>query len=425
MPSDEQLVQDYSVIKTCGSEDAARDSLQLLKSAIDSGNLSLLNRDLHDEPFMRILKAIGIFGKLMNLLPMRTSVLPIKEVNFSGNVLLMPTSQAFTGAPEVSARSLQPLQLAVQFVRVSTDARAIFFENCNLQGTTHDKDDKVEQEVIRLVKKFGAGKESRYARELSLAGNKFESEFAKKLIEAAYWERGRHPDKEHPPKLFLNLRRNRIRNARKVIEELKAGQTAGGAVDVASAEESEQAQDKALIVVDMDDQVDRSVTPIKGNRERLIDRDPPRRSSPLPPCRSSPPPKYSRSPSPRGSCRRQPSPSRSFSRRRDVSQTGGGARRRSRSRQVHNRGGPRDGGIARRQRGGAARGGRSPPEAYSEGDSRNPTPPRGGRGPRRMRRRRARREPSPLLSEDSRDESRPRSHNHGDGGRRQRRRRRH
>merc|ERR1719436_178657 len=108
---------------------------------------------------MRIIKAVGIISKMQGLLPRRTSVLPITEVDVSGNNLLTLTPHPFTGTPELSAKSLQPLQLTVQFVRVSTDAKVVRMENCNLQGTTHDKDDKVEQEVIRLVNKFGPGKD--------------------------------------------------------------------------------------------------------------------------------------------------------------------------------------------------------------------------------------------------------------------------
>merc|ERR1719464_2483726 len=222
------------------------------------------------------------------------------EVDLSGNGLVTLTPHAVTGTPEVSQRSLQPLQLTVQFVRVSTDAKVIRLDNCNLQGTSHDKDDKIEQEVIRLVKKFGAGKEARYAKEVSLAGNKFEGDFAKKVIEAAFWERVRHPDKDNLPRLHLDLR---------------AGQNAGGAIRVAGADEPEDVREKALIVVDLSDQVDRSVTPIRGQRVTAVERTrqerqtrPPspakrspslRRASPPPP-RQDPAPRYTRSPSRRG-----------------------------------------------------------------------------------------------------------------------------
>jgi len=307
VPSDEELLKDYSVLKTCVSKEVAQDALAVFNKAINTGTLSMADRDLSDEAFMRMLKAVGIFGKLKNMLPNRTSVLPITEVDLSGNNLVTFTPHAVLGTPEVSQRSLQPLQLTVQFVRVSTDAKIIRLEHCNLQGTSHDKDDKIEQEVIRLVKKFGAGREARFATEVSLAGNKFESDFTKKIIEAAYWERARHPDKDNLPRLHLNLRRNRIRTPRKVVEELRAGQNAGGTILVASVEEPANIREKALIVVDLADQVDRSVTPIKGQRivagerarndrhMRLV--SPARRASPRRPSRRfSPPARRSMSP---------------------------------------------------------------------------------------------------------------------------------
>lgn len=271
-PPDKEILADHSVITVCGSAEVARDALTVLNEALETGRLNLVQRDLADEALMKVIKAVGIIAKLKNLLPRRTSVLPITEVDISGNNLLVLTPHPFTGALELSAKSLQPLQLAVQFVRVSTDVKVVRFENCNLQGTTHDKDDKVEQELIRLVKKFGAGKDARYAREVSVAGNKFEAEFAKKIIEAAYWERARAPDKEHPPKLHLDLRKNRIQSPLQLLDELRAGKNAGGTISVAAASDPEHAREKALIVVDVDDQEDRSVTPMRGGHVSAVER---------------------------------------------------------------------------------------------------------------------------------------------------------
>lgn len=53
----------------------------------------------------------------------------------------------------------------------------------------HDKEDIIELEVVRLVKKFGAGKNARYAEHVSLAGNGFGVEFLRRIVEGAYWER--------------------------------------------------------------------------------------------------------------------------------------------------------------------------------------------------------------------------------------------
>mmetsp|Transcript_67792 Transcript_67792/g.201693 ORF Transcript_67792/g.201693 Transcript_67792/m.201693 type:complete len:445 (-) Transcript_67792:104-1438(-) len=300
MPVDDtvekEILADESLLKVCGnSPEVAADSLELLNRALQAGKLSLAERKLADESFMRVIKAIGIIAKAKNLLPRRTSVLPITEVDIGGNTLLTLTPHPLTGAPELSTKSLQPLQLAVQFVRVSTDARVVRLDGCSLQGTSHDKDDKVEQEVIRLVKKFGAGKDARYAREVSLRGNKFEAEFAKKIIEAAYWERARDPDKENPPRLLLDLRRNRIRCPQQMVDELRAGRNAGGSISVATTEDPVGERDKALIVVDLKDQLDRSVTPVRGLREPVVR---PPRPSPARQCSGSP------------AARRQPSPRR-------------------------------------------------------------------------------------------------------------------
>lgn len=417
VPTDEELVKDYSVLKTCVSEEVARDALGVLNKAIETSKLSLADRDLSDEAFMRVVKAIGIFAKLKNMLPTRTSVLPVTEVDLSGNSLMTFTPHAVLGTPEVSQRSLQPLQLTVQFVRVSTDAKVIRLENCNLQGTSHDKDDKIEQEVIRLVKKFGAGKEARYAQEVSLAGNKFEGEFAKKIIEAAYWERVRHPDKDNPPKLHLDLRKNRIRTPQKLVEELRAGQNAGGAILVAGAEEPSDVREKALIVVDLADQVDRSVTPVRGQRITAVERPRVERQMrpPTPVPRRSPTP-ASRAPSPPRPSRQGRSISRSASKKPGC---GRGRRHRAGSGcgRLHNS-------RSRSRRRGRRR------RASCSSDSRNscsPSPaPRAHAGGRRRRRRRRRpraKSPSDSRVSNSRSPS-PRRGSRGGGGGGKRRRRR-
>eukprot|EP00429_Kryptoperidinium_foliaceum_P067864 CAMPEP_0176057996 /NCGR_PEP_ID=MMETSP0120_2-20121206/28891_1 /TAXON_ID=160619 /ORGANISM="Kryptoperidinium foliaceum, Strain CCMP 1326" /LENGTH=330 /DNA_ID=CAMNT_0017391515 /DNA_START=64 /DNA_END=1052 /DNA_ORIENTATION=- len=290
--SDEELVKDHSVLNTCGTEETARDAIEILNKALQRNCLSLKGKDLCDEAFMRVIKAISIFAKLKKLLPTRTSVLPIEEVDVSGNNLCVFTAHPIQGTPEVSQRTLQPLQLIVQFIRVSTDAKVIRMEDCGLQGTSHDKDDKIEQEVIRLVKKFGAGKEARYAKEVSLSGNKFETDFAKKIIEAAFWERIRHPDKDNMPKLRLDLTRNRIRAPDRVIEELRAGQNAGGAINVARVDEPEEIRAKALIVVDLSQQVNRSLTPMRSTYLPTA-----KRSGQDRPPQRSPPPRRGGSPS--------------------------------------------------------------------------------------------------------------------------------
>lgn len=273
--TDEQLLKHDSVIATCGSEDVASDALKVLNSALETNRFSIHERNLADDVFMKTIKVVGIYAKLKGLLPKRTSVLPISDVDFSGNQLLCLTPSPMNGTLELSKRSLEPIQLAVQFVRTSTEARIISFEDCNLQGTTHDKEDKVEQELIRLVKKFGAG-QARFAREVSFAGNKFEAEFAKRCVEAAFWERQRSGDQE---KLLLDFRRNRIRNAERFLEELRAGKNAGGAISVAAADDPAEVRDKALIIVDVSDQVDRDVSPLRGApSSRPIGRQPQQRA---------------------------------------------------------------------------------------------------------------------------------------------------
>lgn len=383
--SDKELVSDASVLKTCGTEEVARDSLDILNKALESKRLSLRGRDLIDEAFMRVVKVIGIYSKLKRLMPTRTSVLPVQEVDFSGNPLITCTANPLNGAPEVSARSRQPLELAVQFIRVSTDARVVALEDCGLQGSSHDKDDKVEQEVIRLVKKFGAGKEARYAREVSLAGNKFEAEFAKRIIEAAYWERIRHPDKDQLPKLLLDLRRNRIRNPDRVLDALREGKNAGGSINVCAADASEEKRREALIIVDFGDQVDRSVSPMRVVRQTVIEKRPPDRPrsgarSPAGPGRS--PSRRNRGRSPSGGSKRSRSRSRGGS--------GGRARSRSRSRSRSDRGKKRRGRSRSRKRS-ASRGRKRSASAASDYSdySRSPTPRRrrgGGGGGRRRRR---------------------------------------
>eukprot|EP00406_Dinophysis_acuminata_P058040 CAMPEP_0179279358 /NCGR_PEP_ID=MMETSP0797-20121207/36072_1 /TAXON_ID=47934 /ORGANISM="Dinophysis acuminata, Strain DAEP01" /LENGTH=197 /DNA_ID=CAMNT_0020987983 /DNA_START=69 /DNA_END=659 /DNA_ORIENTATION=+ len=179
-PSDEAILSDQSVTTVCGTDEVARVALEVLTEGVETGVFDLSRRDLNDEGLLKTVKAVGIIAKLKNLMPRRTSILPITEVDVSNVDIVVPTPHPITGTPKLGERALQPLQLLVQFCRVMTDVKVVRLENCNLQGTTHDRDDKVEQELVRLVKKFGASKDARYAREVSLAGNKLESDFAKK-----------------------------------------------------------------------------------------------------------------------------------------------------------------------------------------------------------------------------------------------------
>eukprot|EP00406_Dinophysis_acuminata_P006210 CAMPEP_0179226636 /NCGR_PEP_ID=MMETSP0797-20121207/8913_1 /TAXON_ID=47934 /ORGANISM="Dinophysis acuminata, Strain DAEP01" /LENGTH=268 /DNA_ID=CAMNT_0020933665 /DNA_START=69 /DNA_END=872 /DNA_ORIENTATION=+ len=250
-PSDEAILSDQSVTTVCGAE-IARVALKALGEGLETGTFDLSRRDLTDESLMKTVKAVGIIAKLKNLMPRRTSILPITEVDVSNVDIVVPTPHPITGTPKLGERSLQPLQLLVQFCRVMTDVKVVRLENCNLQGTTHDKDDKVEQEIIRLVKKFGTSKDARYAREVSLAGNKLESEFAKKIIEAAYWERARAGEKGSPPRLYINLSRNNIKSPMQLLEELREGRNAGGSIHVAASTDPRDIRDKAIIVVQID-----------------------------------------------------------------------------------------------------------------------------------------------------------------------------
>lgn len=73
---DDELVKDSSVLNTCGTEDAARDAMDILNKALDRRAMSIKGRDLQDEAFMRVVKAISIFAKLKRLLPTRTAAPP-------------------------------------------------------------------------------------------------------------------------------------------------------------------------------------------------------------------------------------------------------------------------------------------------------------------------------------------------------------
>jgi len=322
--SDTDILKDYNVLKTCGDEELARDALAVLNEALRSGKLSVAGRDLTEDTLVKMLKAIGKFGTLKGLLPLRTSSLPIIEVDLSGNVLFTPPAglpEPLSSARSTLKRRAETVQLVVQFVRVSTDCKTVRLMDCGLTGTTHDKDDAVEQDIMRLVKKFGAGKQSKYMREVNLAGNKFGAEFARRIIEGAYWERVRHPDKDHPPRLFLDLSRNRINGCDQLLEELRAGRTAGGPIDVASTDDPKEVCDKALIKVDLSGQRDRSMSPVTDSVRR----------SPAEQLRSD---RYeSRSP-PRGG--RHQSPARSHSKRRGASS--------DRAPRSHSRGAGRRGG---------------------------------------------------------------------------------
>ncbi|CAJ1399648.1 unnamed protein product [Effrenium voratum] len=233
-------------------------------------------------------------------MPTRTSTLPINEINLSGNSLLTaPAPSEHAAAIKANLkRRAETVQLIVQFVRVSTEARKVIFDNCNLEGFSHDKDDLIELEIVRLVKKFGAGKHSRYAEHVSLAGNRFGQEFCRRIIEGAYWERNRADGKDLP-KLYLNLSRNCIAQPEKIVEELKEGRTAGGPMSLATTTDPDAIQRDALIVLDITNQMDSHHAPApSGARRPLLDqlrqdrqrrpsprRSPPRRSPP----RRSPP----------------------------------------------------------------------------------------------------------------------------------------
>ncbi|CAE8615980.1 unnamed protein product [Polarella glacialis] len=351
--TEEELLEDRSLLNTCGSSrDVAVQAIRILDKALASGRLDLSGEDMPEDALVRTIKAIGKLGSLKGLLPARTSAFPFSDVNLSGNSLLTSVpGEAMAVVKSSLKRRAETVQLVVQFVRVSTEADKIKLEDCSLQGLTHDKDDLVEQEVIRLVKKFGAGKQSKFAREVSLAGNRFGQEFARRIIEAAYWERNRHPDKDDMPTLQLNLSRNRIRDPSKIIDELKIGKTAGGPMNLAVASDSEAARREALIVIDFSDQRDRSATPARDSRrpaqrqerqrprsrsrserrkgERSVSRSFSRRRSPSG--------RRARSPSSRRGRRKSPSPARK-SRSRSGRKAPPRRHSRSRSRDSRSRG---------------------------------------------------------------------------------------
>lgn len=419
---DEDLLADNSAMKTCANnQEIARNALETFKSALKTSKLSLAGRDLIEDVLTKTIKVIGRYATMKGLLPTRTSTLPVTELDLSGNSLFNHhgSQESMASSKGTLRRRSETVQLVVQFVRVSTAADVVRLEDCALQGVSHDKDDPIEQEVVRLVKKFGVANKARYTKEVSLAGNKFKADFLKKIVEGAYWERSRHPDKENLPKLHLNLSRNRIQDPDRVLEELRAGRTAGGPINVACTTDPQDMQDKALIKVDLTDQRDRSETPRKDSRRPLLehlrtDRNkaspPPRRSSP-PPRRRSPSPRYSRSPS--ANARARPSPSRSYSKRRGNSKArgggGGGGRSRSPSRS------PPQATRKGRRQGRGAREGRKRSVSCSEYsrscNSRSRSSGRGGRKGGGGRRRAGRRDASE--SRDSRTKRRG-----GGGGRR-------
>lgn len=403
----QELLSNQSIVTTTGSDALARDALDILEDALSTGKLKFSGKDFSEESFVKSLKSVGIYVKLKGLLPHRSSVLSVEEVDVSHIPLYneVPDDAGLIARWDAKRRA-QTLQAAVQFVRVSTAAKIVRLENCNLQGTTHDREDLIEQEVIRLVKKFGfgSGKDARYTSEVSLAKNKFEDAFAKKIIEGAHWERAAHPDKENLPRLHLDLRGNRIRNAARIVNELREGQSAAGPVNVATVKDSQEDQKKAIVVVNFDDQE------AAGARGA----SPPRAAPPRPRPAAPAAPALARRGSGGGGCSRSPSrksgsASYSRSRSRGGRRGGGGARRK------HRRGGGRD-----RRRGG--------------GDRRRRRRTRGGGGGRRgggggggRRRRRRDRSPSPEEDDsydyddtsgggESRSPSRPKARRRASGG---------
>jgi len=152
------LLAEQSVQKTCGGTELSEMSLEILQIALKSGRLDFSRRGLNEDDFVKVIKTIGIMAKMKELQPQRTSVLPVTEVDFTGVPLLneSPTDPNLRAIWDAKRRA-QTLQLAVQFIRVSTNAKIVKMDDCNLSGTTHDRQDLIEQEVIRLVKKFGIG----------------------------------------------------------------------------------------------------------------------------------------------------------------------------------------------------------------------------------------------------------------------------
>eukprot|EP00439_Symbiodinium_sp_Y106_P059780 s1259_g8.t1 len=312
---DDEVLNDISLMKTCGTKETALKCIRMLDKCLETGKLDLSGEDMAEEMLVKTIKAVGKIGGIKGLMPTRTSTLPINEINLSGNSLLTPPSPTeHTAAVKANLkRRAETVQLIVQFVRVSTEARTVIFDNCNLEGYSHDKDDLVELEIVRLVKKFGAGKNSRYAEKVSLAGNRFGQEFCRRIIEGAYWERNRHPDRETMPKLFLDLSKNRIPHPERIVDELKEGKTAGGPMSLATTTDPEDVRKDALIVLDITGQRDHSPSAPREGRRPLIDQlrqERQRRPSPRRPSRSPPRPR-SRSRS------RSPPRQRSPSRRRD------------------------------------------------------------------------------------------------------------
>ncbi|CAE7679570.1 unnamed protein product [Symbiodinium pilosum] len=318
---DDEVLNDVSLMKTCGTKETALKCIRMLDKCLETGKLDLSGEDMPEEMLVKTIKAVGKIGGIKGLMPTRTSTLPINEINLSGNSLLTPPSPSeHTAAVKANLkRRAETVQLIVQFVRVSTEARTVIFDNCNLEGYSHDKDDLVELELVRLVKKFGAGKNSRYAERVSLAGNRFGQEFCRRIIEGAYWERNRHPDKDDMPKLFLDLSKNRIPHPERIVEELKEGKTAGGPMSLATTTDPEDVRKEALIILDISGQRDHSPSAPREGRRPLIEQlrqDRQRRPSPRRPSRSPPRRSRSRTPPRRSPSRRRDSRPRD-SRRRD------------------------------------------------------------------------------------------------------------
>eukprot|EP00927_Polykrikos_kofoidii_P034497 TRINITY_DN29267_c0_g2_i1.p1 TRINITY_DN29267_c0_g2~~TRINITY_DN29267_c0_g2_i1.p1 ORF type:complete len:516 (-),score=73.58 TRINITY_DN29267_c0_g2_i1:19-1467(-) len=428
--TDKDLLADHSALKTCGMNDEiASGALDLLNAALSTGTMSLRRKNLSEDTLTKMLKVIGRYATMKGLLPTRVSALPIKIFDLSENALFthLGASESAASGKSTIKRRVETVQFVVQFVRVSTEAQIVRLEDCGLQGLSHDKDDLVEQEIIRLVKKFGVAKQSRYTSEVSLAGNRFEGDFLKKIVEGAYWERIRHPHKDAMPKLKLDMSRNRIGDAERVIEELRAGRTAGGPIDVAMTTDPEEVRTKALILADVGDQRDRESPPRDADRRPLLEHVRPERaragrgSSPRPR-------RHSRSASPRGG--RQRSPSSSFSRRRSPSyraccrgETGDARHRDDRQggddagdRAEDDRGGNENGAVSRNGKRDVGRGNRD--------ESRSPSRGRDGRNARRKDQggRCARSESRDSRSDSRWSRGRSRSRSHSCSGRRRRRR---
>eukprot|EP00927_Polykrikos_kofoidii_P034498 TRINITY_DN29267_c0_g2_i2.p1 TRINITY_DN29267_c0_g2~~TRINITY_DN29267_c0_g2_i2.p1 ORF type:complete len:498 (-),score=75.38 TRINITY_DN29267_c0_g2_i2:19-1413(-) len=410
--TDKDLLADHSALKTCGMNDEiASGALDLLNAALSTGTMSLRRKNLSEDTLTKMLKVIGRYATMKGLLPTRVSALPIKIFDLSENALFthLGASESAASGKSTIKRRVETVQFVVQFVRVSTEAQIVRLEDCGLQGLSHDKDDLVEQEIIRLVKKFGVAKQSRYTSEVSLAGNRFEGDFLKKIVEGAYWERIRHPHKDAMPKLKLDMSRNRIGDAERVIEELRAGRTAGGPIDVAMTTDPEEVRTKALILADVGDQRDRESPPRDADRRPLLEHVRPERAR---------------------AGGRQRSPSSSFSRRRSPSyraccrgETGDARHRDDRQggddagdRAEDDRGGNENGAVSRNGKRDVGRGNRD--------ESRSPSRGRDGRNARRKDQggRCARSESRDSRSDSRWSRGRSRSRSHSCSGRRRRRR---